>query len=57
LTDADLRAAARADFARRTEGLTYVSPLPPTQAHPVGLPAGMTTDGAAEMVSDIAANA
>jgi aminobenzoyl-glutamate utilization protein B len=57
LTDADLRAAARADFARRTEGLTYVSPLPPTQAHPVGLPAGMTTDGAAEMVSDMAANA
>jgi aminobenzoyl-glutamate utilization protein B len=54
LTDADLRAAARSDFARRTEGFTYVSPLPPTQAHPVGLPTGVTTDGTTALVSDMA---
>ena len=34
LTDAELRKAARADFERRTEGFTYVSPLPPYQASP-----------------------
>ena len=47
LTDAELRAAARADFERRTEGFTYVSPLPPEQQHPFGLPAD-TTVGASE---------
>lgn len=56
LIDADLRAAARADFERRTEGLTYVSPLPPTRTHPAGLPAGMTTDGAPDVVSEMAAS-
>jgi aminobenzoyl-glutamate utilization protein B len=35
-TDADLRAATRADFERRTEGFTYVSPIPPEQAGPRG---------------------
>jgi aminobenzoyl-glutamate utilization protein B len=36
LTDAELRAAARADFERRTEGVEYVSPIPPEQAGPRG---------------------
>jgi aminobenzoyl-glutamate utilization protein B len=36
LSDAELREAARADFERRTEGLEYVSPIPPGQAGPRG---------------------
>jgi aminobenzoyl-glutamate utilization protein B len=36
VTDADLRAAARADFVRRTEGFVYVSPLPEGQTSPRG---------------------
>jgi aminobenzoyl-glutamate utilization protein B len=36
LTDADLRAAARADFERRTDGFEYVSPIPEDQAGPRG---------------------
>jgi aminobenzoyl-glutamate utilization protein B len=50
LTDAELRAAARADHARRTEGFTYVSPLPPEQAHPVNLPEWLNSDGSVEAV-------
>lgn len=50
LTDADLRRAARADFDRRTEGFTYVSPLPPEQTRPLGLPEWMNSDGSAEAV-------
>jgi aminobenzoyl-glutamate utilization protein B len=34
--DAELRAAARADFERRTEGVEYVSPIPEGQAGPRG---------------------
>ena len=36
LTDEELRAAARADFERRTEGIEYVSPIPEGQAGPRG---------------------
>ncbi|HEX4746167.1 MAG TPA: amidohydrolase [Gaiellaceae bacterium] len=36
LTDSDLRAAARADFERRTDGIEYVSPIPPDQKGPRG---------------------
>ena len=36
VTDAELRQAARADFARRTAGFSYVSPLPPEQIGPRG---------------------
>lgn len=36
VTDAELRAAARADFERRTEGFEYVSPLPEGQTSPRG---------------------
>jgi len=35
-TDSDLRAAARADFERRTEGVEYVSPIPEGQTGPRG---------------------
>ncbi|MBC8161300.1 MAG: peptidase dimerization domain-containing protein, partial [Roseiflexaceae bacterium] len=53
LTDADLRAAARADFARRTAGFTYVSPLPPEQQQPYGLPAWLIADGSTEALADL----
>jgi aminobenzoyl-glutamate utilization protein B len=36
LTDAELRAAARADFDRRIEGFEYVSPIPEGQEAPRG---------------------
>jgi aminobenzoyl-glutamate utilization protein B len=36
LTDAELRAAARDDFERRTDGIEYVSPLPESQTGPRG---------------------
>jgi aminobenzoyl-glutamate utilization protein B len=36
LTDAELRAAARADFDRRIEGVEYVSPIPEGQEAPRG---------------------
>jgi aminobenzoyl-glutamate utilization protein B len=36
LTDAELRAAAHADFERRTAGFEYVSPIPEDQAGPRG---------------------
>jgi len=36
LSDAELRAAARADFERRTEGFEYVSPIPEGQTGPRG---------------------
>lgn len=36
LTDAELRADARADFERRTDGIEYVSPIPEGQAGPRG---------------------
>jgi aminobenzoyl-glutamate utilization protein B len=51
LTDAELRAAAKADLARRTEGFSYVSPLPPGQAHPVNLPEWLLSDGSTEAVA------
>ena len=51
LTDAELLAAARADFEKRTEGFTYVSPLPPQQKQPRGLPAWLNSDGSAESLS------
>ena len=38
ITDAKLRAAAKADFDRRKEGRTYVSPLPEGKLRPEGIP-------------------
>ena len=37
MTDADLRRAARADFAQRTDGKGYSSPLPPEMQRPLAL--------------------
>jgi aminobenzoyl-glutamate utilization protein B len=54
MTDADLRRAARADFDKRTEGFTYVSPLPAEQKHPMGLPQGINTDGSTATMAAIA---
>lgn len=53
LTNEELRKAARADFEKRTEGFTYVSPLPPEQKRPLGLPEWMDTDGSAEAVGGL----
>lgn len=53
LTDEELRMAARADFERRTEGFTYVSPLSSKQKHPLGLPAWINTDGSTEVLSEM----
>lgn len=53
LTDAELRAAARADFAQRTANFTYVSPLPSTQRQPMGLPEWLNTDGTTEAMADM----
>lgn len=53
LTDAELRAAARADFAQRTANFTYVSPLPPTQRQPMGLPEWLNTDGTTEAMASL----
>lgn len=50
VTDAELREAARADFAKRTTGFTYVSPLPPEQQHPLGLPEWLNADGSTELI-------
>lgn len=38
VTDAELRANARADFDRRTQGNLYRSPLPAERKHPLGTP-------------------
>jgi aminobenzoyl-glutamate utilization protein B len=48
LTDEELRAAARSDFARRRGDYAYTSPLPPDQLHPIDLPDWLITDGSAE---------
>jgi hypothetical protein len=54
LTDADLRAAARADLDRRRGDYRYVSPLPPEQRHPIELPDWLVSDGSAEAMGDLA---
>jgi aminobenzoyl-glutamate utilization protein B len=54
LTDAELRTSARADFAKRTEGFTYVSPLSPEQKQPLGLPDWLNSDGSAEALAGMA---
>jgi aminobenzoyl-glutamate utilization protein B len=45
LTDAELRQAARAEFASRTSGKPYVSPLPPAIQHPLELPEWLLSAG------------
>jgi aminobenzoyl-glutamate utilization protein B len=53
LTDDELRAAARADFERRTKGFTYVSPLPDSQKQPLGLPDWLNIDGSTEAIGGL----
>ncbi|NJM08441.1 amidohydrolase [Candidatus Gracilibacteria bacterium] len=53
LSDAELRAAARDDFARRTADYTYVSPLPPEQLHPLNLSAWLNSDGSTETITTL----
>jgi aminobenzoyl-glutamate utilization protein B len=53
LTNEGLRKAARADFEKRTEGFTYVSPLSPEQKRPLGLPEWMDIDGSTEAVGGL----
>src|SRR4029453_268347 len=57
LTDADLRTAARADFERRTKGLTQKTPPPHDQKYPFALPQWMDTDGSTEAVGGMARHA
>jgi aminobenzoyl-glutamate utilization protein B len=57
LIDAELRAAARKDFERRTEGFTYVSPLPAEQTQPYGLPEWLNNDGSVETIAGMASRA
>jgi aminobenzoyl-glutamate utilization protein B len=53
MTNPELREAARDDFKRRTEGFTYVSPLPPEQRHPVTVPVWLISDGSVEAVANL----
>jgi aminobenzoyl-glutamate utilization protein B len=54
LTDADLRAEARADLDRRRGDYRYVSPLPPEQRQPIDLPDWVVADGSAEALQGLA---
>jgi aminobenzoyl-glutamate utilization protein B len=56
LTDAELRANARADLIRRRADYAYISPLPPDQRHPIDLPAWLITDGSAEAMGALERN-
>lgn len=50
MTDPALRAAARADFERRLEGRSYVSPLPEGKTRPEGIPPHLLLrDGSSEL--------
>jgi aminobenzoyl-glutamate utilization protein B len=54
MTDADLRAAARADFDRRRAGRPYVSPIPPDRKRPDGIPEHLLLrDGTGEFVDQL----
>ncbi len=48
MTDAGLRAAARADFERRRAGRPYVSPLPEGKLRPEGIPPHLLLRGGAD---------
>jgi aminobenzoyl-glutamate utilization protein B len=54
MTDAELRAAARADFNKRTEGRPFISALPPKIKKPMGLPEWLNDDGTVETMNDVA---
>jgi aminobenzoyl-glutamate utilization protein B len=53
MTDADLRAAAKADLlASRGADFAYASPLPPERIEPLGLPDFLRKQGADEVFAD-----
>jgi aminobenzoyl-glutamate utilization protein B len=56
LSDAELRAAARADLVRRRGEYAYISPLPPDQRRPIDLPDWLITDGSAEAMGALERN-
>jgi aminobenzoyl-glutamate utilization protein B len=49
MTDADLRAAAKADLIARRGDTVFVSPLPPDRKQPLGLPDFLRKEGADEV--------
>lgn len=51
MTNAELRRAARADLVRRLGNYKYVSPLPPDQKQPPGIPDYLLKTGEDEVVS------
>ena len=58
MTNADLRAAARADFNRRMAGRKFVSPLRETQLRPEGIPQHLLLrDGSQELGAEFVAEA
>jgi aminobenzoyl-glutamate utilization protein B len=55
MTDAALRAAAKADFVKRRGDRPFKSPLPPERRQPLGLPPFLRKNGADEVFGDIRA--
>lgn len=53
MTDAALRAAARADFDARRGGRAFVSLLPPEQAAPIGIPDWLRKTGQDEVTASL----
>lgn len=53
MTNAELRAAAKADLERRRGDYRYVSPLPDGQRQPPGIPAHLLKTGEDEVVSPL----
>ena len=53
MTNAALRAAAKADLTRRVGDYRYVSPLPPEQRVPLNIPAHLLRTGEDEVVSPL----
>ena len=51
MTNAELRRAAKADLERRRGDYRYVSPLPPEQRQPPGIPERLLKTGEDEVVS------
>lgn len=56
MTDADLRARAKADLQKRTDGKKYVCALDPNQKEPVGMPDYLKKDGRDELTQGINSN-
>ena len=55
-TDAELLKQVKADFAKRTEGFTYKSPIPDVIKEPSGLPDEMRKFGTQAQLKDTILN-